>query len=273
AVLDADGKDITDIEHIGNLNPFRYRGYYYDVETGLYFLQTRYYDPETGRFISQDSVEYAEPETVNGINLYAYCGNNPVMNIDPTGTSFFLVCLLVGLVVGAVAGATISGVNASNNGATGWELFGAILGGAILGGAIGAFSGAIIGIGGTMIGSGLGMVGGFSGLATALAGGGTIAAGAAAGIGSMALGGAVVIGGVAVAGLGVQVLMAKGSGPRMGHNQYEKQMWKEAMRQLKIEDKDLIRRLHELNEKKPYADSLKRLLDNLREILSSIKGN
>ncbi len=70
---------------LAELNPFRYRSYYYDVETKLYYLQTRYYDPEVGRFISQDGVEYAEPETINGINLYAYCGNNPVTYVDPTG--------------------------------------------------------------------------------------------------------------------------------------------------------------------------------------------
>lgn len=86
AVLDADGNDIEDANHIGNVNPFRYRGYYYDVETGLYFLQTRYYDPETGRFISRDSLAFADPTTVNGLNLYAYCGNNPVMGYDPMGT-------------------------------------------------------------------------------------------------------------------------------------------------------------------------------------------
>ena len=93
AVLDANGNDIDDPDHIGNLNPFRYRGYYYDVETGLYFLQTRYYDPETGRFISQDGVEYADPTTVNGLNLYAYCRNNPIKFIDfcghiPTSNSY-----------------------------------------------------------------------------------------------------------------------------------------------------------------------------------------
>ena len=96
AVLDADGIDIDDSNHIGNLNPFRYRGYYYDVETGLYFLQTRYYDPETGRFISQDSIEFAEPETINGLNLYAYCGNNPVMNVDPTGEFLFTFLAILG---------------------------------------------------------------------------------------------------------------------------------------------------------------------------------
>ena len=61
------------------INPFRYRGYYYDTETGLYYLNSRYYDPETGRFISPDSLDYLEPETCNGLNLYAYCGNNPVV--------------------------------------------------------------------------------------------------------------------------------------------------------------------------------------------------
>ncbi len=85
AVIDANGQDIVNMQHIGNLNPFRYRGYYYDTETGLYYLQTRYYDPELGRFISQDSIEYADYESVNGLNLYAYCGNNPVMYVDPSG--------------------------------------------------------------------------------------------------------------------------------------------------------------------------------------------
>ena len=86
AVVDVNGNDIEDMSHIGNVNPFRYRGYYYDVETGLYYLQTRYYDPETGRFISQDSIEYADPESINGLNLYAYCSNNPIMGYDPNGT-------------------------------------------------------------------------------------------------------------------------------------------------------------------------------------------
>ena len=73
---------------LANLNPYRYRGYYYDSETDLYFLQTRYYDPVVGRFISRDSIEYADPETICGLNLYAYCGNNPVMFTDLLGTSW-----------------------------------------------------------------------------------------------------------------------------------------------------------------------------------------
>lgn len=74
-VTDANGNAITDANHIGNLNPFRYRGYYFDSETGFYFLQSRYYDPEVGRFLNMDSIEYANPIFINGINLYAYCGN------------------------------------------------------------------------------------------------------------------------------------------------------------------------------------------------------
>ena len=79
-------KIIKDTDNIATYNPYRYRGYYYDEETGLYYLQTRYYDPRTGRFLNADSVEYADPETLNGLNLYAYCGNNPVVGYDPAGT-------------------------------------------------------------------------------------------------------------------------------------------------------------------------------------------
>ena len=71
-------------------NPFRYRGYYFDLETGLYYLQSRYYDPQVGRFISIDSIKYLAPQTLNGLNLYAYCNNNPVMYSDPSG------CIVIG---------------------------------------------------------------------------------------------------------------------------------------------------------------------------------
>ena len=77
-VLNADGSMITDDTHIGILNPFRYRSCYLDTETGLYFLKTRYYDPEVGRFMTIDDISYLDPDTINGLNLYAYCGNNPV---------------------------------------------------------------------------------------------------------------------------------------------------------------------------------------------------
>ena len=76
---------LQDTNGIATLNPFRYRGYYYDTETELYYLKSRYYDPKTGRFISPDDISYLDPETIGGLNLYAYCLNNPIMYVDPTG--------------------------------------------------------------------------------------------------------------------------------------------------------------------------------------------
>ena len=70
---------------IGQINPIRYRGYYYDNETGFYFLQSRYYDPETGRFLNADSVISGMLESVHGYNLFAYCDNNPINKSDSTG--------------------------------------------------------------------------------------------------------------------------------------------------------------------------------------------
>ena len=71
----------------------------------MYFLQTRYYDPEIGRFLNRDSVAYADPQTINGLNLYAYCLNNPVAYVDPTGHS--ITAVLLSLLVAGLVGATI----------------------------------------------------------------------------------------------------------------------------------------------------------------------
>ncbi len=73
-----------DTNGIGTLNPFRYRSYYYDTETSLYYLQTRYYDPEVGRFINADEYIDTDQEFL-GHNMFAYCGNNPVDRIDDGG--------------------------------------------------------------------------------------------------------------------------------------------------------------------------------------------
>ncbi len=70
---------------LADANPFRYRSYYFDYETGLYYLNSRYYNPLWRRFISPDSTEYLDPETPNGLNLYAYCNNDPVNYCDPSG--------------------------------------------------------------------------------------------------------------------------------------------------------------------------------------------
>ena len=67
-------------------NPFRYRGYYYDTESGLYYLQSRYYNPQWGRFLNADG---QFNETLLGSNLFAYCENNPIMGYDPIGEKTF----------------------------------------------------------------------------------------------------------------------------------------------------------------------------------------
>jgi RHS repeat-associated protein len=63
---------------VANANPIRYRGYYYDDDTGLYYCNARYYSPKWRRFISPDDTAYLDPESVNGLNLYCYSNNNPV---------------------------------------------------------------------------------------------------------------------------------------------------------------------------------------------------
>ena len=69
---------------LGAQNPIRYRGYYYDTETGLYYLQSRYYDPVVGRFLNADGLLGANGDLMS-YNLFAYCSNNPVNMSDPTG--------------------------------------------------------------------------------------------------------------------------------------------------------------------------------------------
>ena len=132
-------------------NPYRYRGYYYDKESGLYYCITRYYSPELCIFTSIDSIEYLDCESINGLDLYCYCKNNPIMNVDPSG-HFAISLTMIGLIVGAVIGATAGGIAAYNiardQGAEGWKLFGwtiaGIVGGGIIGGALGAGAGALV---------------------------------------------------------------------------------------------------------------------------------
>ena len=70
-----------------SLNSLLYRGYYFDSETGFYYLQSRYYDPEVGRFLNADNIGYlGEGSNLTSYNLFAYCGNNPVTGYDPAGT-------------------------------------------------------------------------------------------------------------------------------------------------------------------------------------------
>ena len=94
-VCNPDGTVNTSENFIGNLNPFRYRGYYWDKHAEMYYLQTRWYDPTVCRFISPDSYEYLDPTTFGGLNLYAYCLNNPIMYSDPSGCMPLLVIAII----------------------------------------------------------------------------------------------------------------------------------------------------------------------------------
>ena len=70
---------------LGYTNPFRYRSYFYDTETGLYYLGSRYYNPETGRFINADNLISGSKNGVSGNNVFSYCGNNPINKVDASG--------------------------------------------------------------------------------------------------------------------------------------------------------------------------------------------
>ena len=82
---------------VGAVNPIRYRSYYYDTDTGFYYLQSRYYDPTIKRFINADGYVNANGDIL-GFNMYAYCGNNPVMYVDYSGEFPWLV---IGIIAAA----------------------------------------------------------------------------------------------------------------------------------------------------------------------------
>ncbi len=128
------GIDITEEmsynSSVAKLNPFRYRGYYYDTETGLYYLNSRYYDPSIGRFINADDISY----------YYDFGGAFPI---------------LIALILGAftVAGMVTGGVTAHNQGKTGWAVVGDIFLGGAMGFAAGGLVIATIGAGAAIFGS------------------------------------------------------------------------------------------------------------------------
>ena len=131
---------------VGAENPFRYRGYYYDNETGFYYLQSRYYDPEICRFISADNLELLPDlsQVPGQLNLYAYCNNNPVNYTDPSGEILLSTAILIGLGIGAAVGVGVGIGIGLANGASGWELFADAMLGMGLGGLLGAAIGAAI---------------------------------------------------------------------------------------------------------------------------------
>ncbi len=88
---------------LGGDNVFRYRGYYYDEESGLYYLNSRYYDPETGRFINADEV--VDTESVLSCNIFTYCENNPIILIDKYG--MIPRWVILGVIHSAINGSSV----------------------------------------------------------------------------------------------------------------------------------------------------------------------
>ena len=103
---DAWGNIVSSSGRLAEINPLRYRGYYYDSETGFYYLQSRYYDPANRRFINADTYSSTDPGDAIGCNMFAYCGNNPVMRNDYSGDAWWhwvvATVAVVGLAVASV---------------------------------------------------------------------------------------------------------------------------------------------------------------------------
>ena len=95
SVTNGDGEPLSEVpSHIANINPFRYRSYYFDNEIGLYYLQSRYYNPRICRFINSDDYMYTQT-SFSGKNLFAYCDNNAINRLDSDGHWWRVILLLV----------------------------------------------------------------------------------------------------------------------------------------------------------------------------------
>ena len=106
SIKDNNNNIITNSSHIGYINPFRYRSYYYDNETKLYYLNSRYYNPEWGRFVNAD--RFISTDTgLLGFNMYAYCNNEPILRKDYSGSLFGLVLGMYAVIAGVIIGAEI----------------------------------------------------------------------------------------------------------------------------------------------------------------------
>lgn len=121
---------------LGTFNPLRYRGYVYDTETGLYYLNSRYYNPTWGRFINADTTDVlgASLDKANwDKNLFAYCDNNPIIRVDHGGQ----IWMLIGAAVGAFVSGAVSAISQyATTGSINWKTVG-------INAAAGAVSGAL----------------------------------------------------------------------------------------------------------------------------------
>ena len=151
---DAWGNILSQSGSMASTNPLRYRGYYYDSETGFYYLQSRYYDPATRRFINADVYSSTDSSDAISCNMFAYCGNNPTSRSDETGDFWnFIVGAVVGAVVNAVSTAVDAvkegGLDALSDGKT-WAKIGVSAAGGLVSGALAASG---VGLGASILGN------------------------------------------------------------------------------------------------------------------------
>jgi len=156
SIKDGSGTDITNnTASVGYKNPYRYRGYRYDTETKLYYLNSRYYNPEWGRFINADAA-VGQTGSIQGHNMFQYCFNNPVNMDDPSGYWPKLSTILTAVAVVATVVA-IGAVVVATAGAAAPAF--ALAGGAVLGGSAGGAAGVAAAAGVVAIGAGAASVG------------------------------------------------------------------------------------------------------------------
>lgn len=151
---DAWGNILSQSGSMASTNPLRYRGYYYDSETGFYYLQSRYYHPATRRFINADVYSSTDSSDAISCNMFAYCGNNPTSRSDETGDFWnFIVGAVVGAVVNAVSTAVDAvkegGLDALSDGKT-WAKIGVSAAGGLVSGALAASG---VGLGASILGN------------------------------------------------------------------------------------------------------------------------
>ena len=142
------GKIISSSGTLADVNPLRYRGYYYDTETGFYYLQSRYYDPEIGRFINADSYASTDATGLLSTNMFAYCENDPVNGSDPNGE---WIHIAIGSAMGAVT-SIITGYASAKQAGKDYSLFMAVTDG-LSGAASGALAASGVGMVGQIIGN------------------------------------------------------------------------------------------------------------------------
>ena len=230
SIKNGSGTDITNnTTSLGYINPIRYRGYYYDNETGFYYLQSRYYDPTNGRFINADS-QLNIGDGPLGCNLFTYCENDPVNYADSDGHS--VICaIIIGAIIGAVVGfGVVAYVDYKDdgevfNGSVKWYSY---VGVTVAGAALGAFLGpGISEFAGTTFSTSIPTLG--------LINSGGVAAIGVTGAITISVTGSQILTGTAI---GVAILFSKGYGPRMGHNGYENKQFRDLSKKHHLTEKE-----------------------------------